>query len=163
TNNTFPHLVPDQYRKFYRVARQWDHLQDPRRTACFTVDLSPLNRGDLVLRCPACPRLNTNYLPTDIDEDKRHRYVYIQHMMYDGSFQMVRKNKEFDKYDTCLSEADDCAQMPFQNAACNNHKAADASLVRYTGLAETGIGSPLCARHSFYLPLSTVSFTKGER
>ncbi|KAF8594544.1 hypothetical protein BDV93DRAFT_458810, partial [Ceratobasidium sp. AG-I] len=35
TNNAFPHLVPDRYREFYRVARQWDHLQNLRRAACF--------------------------------------------------------------------------------------------------------------------------------
>jgi hypothetical protein len=31
TNNSFPHLVPDQYREFLRVQRQWAHVQDLKR------------------------------------------------------------------------------------------------------------------------------------
>lgn len=71
SNNAFPHLVPDRYREFSRVARQWDHLQDLRRAGVFSVDPSLSTRGDLVLRCPACPRLNVNYQISDVDADRK--------------------------------------------------------------------------------------------
>lgn len=32
------------------------------------------------------------------------RYLFTYHLSYDGSFQLVRKNKAYDKWDTCLSE-----------------------------------------------------------
>lgn len=31
-------------------------------------------------------------------------YLFSQQLSYDGSFQLVRKNKAFDQYDTCLSD-----------------------------------------------------------
>lgn len=74
SNNAFPHRVDNRYREFYRVARQWDHLQDLRRGGCFSVATGPTTRGDLALRCPACPRLNFNYVPSDVDMATRSAF-----------------------------------------------------------------------------------------
>lgn len=71
SSNAFPHLVPDRYREFSRVARQWDHLQDLRRAGVFTTAINAATRGDLALRCPACPRLDFNYTVGDIDPDRK--------------------------------------------------------------------------------------------
>ncbi|KAF8593035.1 hypothetical protein BDV93DRAFT_422934, partial [Ceratobasidium sp. AG-I] len=179
SNTVFPLRVDDRYREFGRVARQWAHLQDLKRAGQFVISEQPPVAGDLALRCPACPRLNFNYVAQDAPVERS--YLYVQHMSYDGSFQMVRKNKAFDQWDICLSEgrkyfapieqfqahlerADTkLDKFSHRNVLCNNHKAADHSLVKFSGLAETGIGSTLCARHSFCLPAATVSFTKGER
>jgi hypothetical protein len=49
-----------------------------------------------------------------------------------------------------------------KDAACNNHQAAETGWVKFGGLAETGIGSVICARHSFFMPEGTMNFTTGE-
>lgn len=53
--------------------------------------------------------------------------------------------------------------MSLQDVSCNNHKAIDVSLVAHAGLAETGMGSVSCSRHSMHMPEGSVSFLKGEQ
>lgn len=50
-----------------------------------------------------------------------------------------------------------------QDSGCNNHKAVANNWVQYEGLAETGIGATICARHSFFMPVGTVRLTRGEK
>lgn len=70
TNNVFPHLAPDRYKEFMRVQREWDYLQDLKRAGRRPTDTAPALGGDLALRCPACPRLNFNTNPEDIELGK---------------------------------------------------------------------------------------------
>lgn len=71
TRSAFPHLVPSRYREFHRVSRQWDHLHDLRRAGSFDLRVPVSPRGDLALRCPACPRININYWTADINPELR--------------------------------------------------------------------------------------------
>ncbi|KAF8596700.1 hypothetical protein BDV93DRAFT_454432, partial [Ceratobasidium sp. AG-I] len=104
-SNTFSQektCFAERYQEFGRVARQWAHLQDLKRAGHFDISEQTSSYGDLSLHCPACPRLNFNYVAQDAPVERS--YLYVQHMSYNGSFQMVRKNKAFDKWDVCLSE-----------------------------------------------------------
>lgn len=74
TSTAFPDSVPDRYREFMRVSRQWDHLQDIKRAGIRDVIFSSPYEGDLALRCPVCPRLGINYLSSDVDA--LNRYVF---------------------------------------------------------------------------------------
>jgi hypothetical protein len=68
TNSTFPKDVPDHYREFMRVARQWQWIQAVKRSGSSSTSWAssgPL-QGDLALRCPACPREGINFEHTDI-------------------------------------------------------------------------------------------------
>ncbi|KAG8713882.1 hypothetical protein FRC09_018212 [Ceratobasidium sp. 395] len=103
------------------------------------------------------------------------------HMSYDGSFQLYRKDKAYDSWDQCLTDGrmyfaqsaqyneflsnvnTDGTNATSRHSACNNHKAADNNWVKFTGVAETGVGSAICARHSCFLPLATVNFNTPER
>ncbi|KAG8701226.1 hypothetical protein FRC08_004210 [Ceratobasidium sp. 394] len=132
----------------------------------------------MVIRCPACPRDNVNYLKTDVAENTR--YAYTTHISYDGSFQLVQRQRAEDEHDTCLTGGDmffvdsqryedylaDIKDDAFRNTKisdCNNHKAAIGAWTLYEGLAVTGIGACSCARHAFYLPRGVVNYFKGER
>jgi hypothetical protein len=64
---------------------------------------------------------------------------------------------------SCNNTVTQLAHCFFQDASCNNHKAAESGWLKFAGLAETGIGSVICARHSFFMPEGTVNFTMGER
>lgn len=63
TNPCFPQQVPDRYREFMRVSRQWQHLCDLKRSGFTSIDGTSTQTGDLALRCPACPRPFYNYDP----------------------------------------------------------------------------------------------------
>jgi hypothetical protein len=59
--------APDRYREFMRAWRQWEHLQDLRRSGHDTVNTPRTSDGDLALCCPACPREKVNFLASDIN------------------------------------------------------------------------------------------------
>lgn len=63
TSPCFPTTVPDRYREFMRVAREWQFLNDLKRAGETSFSVRDNIRGDLALRCPACPRPLINYDP----------------------------------------------------------------------------------------------------
>ncbi|KAG9097442.1 hypothetical protein FS749_006276 [Ceratobasidium sp. UAMH 11750] len=174
-----PSSVPDRYREFLRTTREWQFLQDLKHAGAEDPKSSEKADGDLALRCPACPHPGENYIAEDVPQGDE--FLYMFHISYDGSFQLYCKSKSYDKWDLCLSDgrkyfADSEAYTRFlstinasqsketsRDVDCNNHKAADNTWVRFTGVDETGIGSCVCARHSFFLPRGSVNFTSGER
>ncbi|KAF8598255.1 hypothetical protein BDV93DRAFT_534391 [Ceratobasidium sp. AG-I] len=166
TNNVFPHLAPDRYKEFMRVQRQWEYLQDLKRAGRRPTERSSTLGGDLALRCPACPRMNYNTDPSDIEAGKEH--LFVQHISYDGNFQLVRKNKAFDDWDICLSEGKkyfgdrDAFQAHLATIPKEVAEKRD-KFISLEGLVESGLGSCIDARHGLFLPTGTVSFTKGER
>ncbi|KAG8706551.1 hypothetical protein FRC08_000988 [Ceratobasidium sp. 394] len=107
--------------------------------------------------------------------------MVCQKISYDGSFQLVRKNKAYDSHDLCLSDGakywveqsqykahleannDTAYQQSTQGLECNNHRAANDTWVRHTGIAESGVGTVTCARHTLYMPSGVVNYFKGER
>ncbi|QRV99059.1 hypothetical protein RhiJN_27078 [Ceratobasidium sp. AG-Ba] len=177
TNALAPDECDDRYKEFLRVSWQWQHLQDMKHAYCSTSKMR--SRGDLAIKCPACPIPGINCFPDDIDQS--NSYLYAFHIAYDGSFQLYRKNKAYNDWDLCLSDGrkyfvEENAYQRFlsssrgkdyamnaRDTACNNHKAASNEWVRLTGVAETGIGSAICARHSMFLPVGTVNFYQGEK
>ncbi|KDN41897.1 hypothetical protein RSAG8_07114, partial [Rhizoctonia solani AG-8 WAC10335] len=177
SNNILPHLQPDRLRELLRVNREWTYLQLLKHNG-MTVIL-PRELGSLALRCPACPRLGRNYAPEDVTVALR--YAFAQELSYDGSFQLIRKNKNHDAHDQSLTELllywvsqsdyarhlEDNRDTPYQQSTkgdrCNNHRAANDTWVRQSGVAETGLGAVTCARHTFYMPQGCVNYYKGER
>ncbi|QRW00966.1 hypothetical protein RhiJN_28984 [Ceratobasidium sp. AG-Ba] len=153
----------NRYREFMRVAQEWMWLQTKKRSG----SLDALTREQLLVRCPACPRLGYNFEASDVSDD--NQYLYTTHISYDGSFQLVRRQRAEDNHDTCLTERSlffvdsdsykkyltftkDDAFKNTKLSDCNNHKAAIGAWSLYEGLEVTGIGACSCARHSFYMP-----------
>ncbi|EUC61585.1 hypothetical protein RSOL_400650 [Rhizoctonia solani AG-3 Rhs1AP] len=177
TNNIEPEEHPPRLRELLRVSRQWNFLQQLKRSGQSST--APESLGCLALRCPACPRLDVNHTQDDISPSSR--YLFAQQLSYDGSFQLVRKNKAADEFDICLTDGlsywvdripylnhleaneETDYQQTTKNDSCNNHRAANDTWVRQSGVAETGVGAVTCARHTFFLPQGCVSYWKGER
>ncbi|KAG9097601.1 hypothetical protein FS749_005932 [Ceratobasidium sp. UAMH 11750] len=174
TTSTFPDSVPDRYREFMRVARQWMWLKTKQRAG----DLHTNESQALALRCPACPRIGINFIDQDVDHS--NRYQYTIHISYDGSFQLVRRLRTEDDHDICLtgdtmyfvgtesyeaylSQVGDTGCKNTKVGDCNNHKAAIGAWTLYEGLAVTGVGACSCAHHAFYMPRGVVNYYKGER
>ncbi|KAG8789237.1 hypothetical protein FRC12_013730 [Ceratobasidium sp. 428] len=177
TNNIMPSLHANRLREFLRAVRIWTHLQNLKHAGAVT-QASPQAKI-LALRCPACPRLGVNYFREDVVAGQE--FLYNQHISYDGSFQLTRKNKSYDEHDLCLSDGtmywinqtsykaylesiDDSAyKQSTRGSACSNHRAANDTWVRQIGVAESGVGGVTCGRHTFYMPSGMVNLFKGER
>lgn len=71
TNNVFPDTVPDRYREFGRVTRQWQHLSDLKHAGSHTTMPGAAARCDLSISFPACPREGVNYTAEDIQADTK--------------------------------------------------------------------------------------------
>ncbi|KDN34713.1 hypothetical protein RSAG8_12214, partial [Rhizoctonia solani AG-8 WAC10335] len=178
TNNIEPQDHPPRLRELLRVTRQWSYLQELKRTG--QTSTLPKQLGALALRCPACPRLDINFIAADLSND--YRFLFSQLLSYDGSFQLVRKNKASDNFDICLTDGlmywvdqvpysehleankeTEYAQTTANHDTCNNHRAANDTWVRQSGVAETGVGAVTCARHTVFMPQGCVNYFKGER
>jgi hypothetical protein len=61
TNPIFPQEVPDQYCEFMRASREWQWLQVVKRWGAHPNLSSGSAGGNLVLRCPTCPRDGFNF------------------------------------------------------------------------------------------------------
>ncbi|KAG9098113.1 hypothetical protein FS749_004659 [Ceratobasidium sp. UAMH 11750] len=174
TNSTLPGKVDDRYREFMRTARQWMLLQTKKRAGVRDIR----STENIAIRCPACPRAGINVQQGDVNSSNQH--LYTTHISYDGSFQLVRRQRAQDDYDICLTGGqlyfvesapyeEYLSQLKddgFKNAKvsdCNNHKAATGAWTLYEGLAVTGVGACSCARHAFYMPKGVVNYFKGER
>ncbi|EUC56773.1 hypothetical protein RSOL_196120 [Rhizoctonia solani AG-3 Rhs1AP] len=171
------HAQPARLRELLRVSRQYFTLQLLKR-AGQTVT-TPKELECLALRCPACPRLGVNYIPSDVETGLE--WLFSQLLSYDGSFQLVHKNKAYDEQDVCLTDRllyfvsqvhytahliankDTAYETTVKADRCNNHRAASDTWVRQSGVAETGLGAVTCARHTIFMPQGTVNYVKGER
>jgi hypothetical protein len=159
TNNTMPHLHHNRLREFMRASRQWMFLQDHKRSGTFRKGIH--STESIANRCPACPRLGVNYLEEDVFPGQEfvfyhrscaythwkhsYRYLYSQQLSYDGSFQLVRKNKTFDEHDICLSDGAKywVGQADYKHHLKENEDTAYAQSTRVSVLYyETNVGLP---------------------
>ncbi|QRV96937.1 hypothetical protein RhiJN_24956 [Ceratobasidium sp. AG-Ba] len=177
TNNMQPHRHVNRFREFLRAVRMWSHLQDLKRSGAASTEY--ISNYSLAIRCPACPRVGVNHEVDDVIPSQE--FLYTQQISYDGSFQLVRKNKASDEHDLCLSDGtkywvkqdayqqhliankDTAYNQSTRGTDCNNHRAANDTWTRRTGVAESGVGAVTCARHTFYMPGGVVNYYKGER
>ncbi|KAG8729266.1 hypothetical protein FRC11_009185, partial [Ceratobasidium sp. 423] len=67
TNSMDPESIPDRYREFLRVSRAFDFLTDLYTSGAKDTKAKPSTDGDLALRCPVCPRLDVNFISSDVN------------------------------------------------------------------------------------------------
>ncbi|TFY67309.1 hypothetical protein EVJ58_g1716 [Rhodofomes roseus] len=174
TNPAFPHEVPDRYREFMRVTREWALLQAKK-----TFGYGPESRGkpadgELGHFCVACPQPGVNIPEQWQDEPKR--YLYARSYVMDGNFsaeQMKMRRPENDVpimpgkmflvHDGPYQEHLKVAKDVKMTSTCNDHKAVSQANADRHKLAVTGIGATACSRHGCFVPHSVVNFQKGER
>lgn len=68
TSNAFPQSVPDRYREFMRIMREWRNLEQRKRAGTHYSKSAPIAPGGLALFCPACPQPGVN-LPDGWDTE----------------------------------------------------------------------------------------------
>ncbi|KAG2746300.1 hypothetical protein P692DRAFT_201840978 [Suillus brevipes Sb2] len=133
--------------------------------------------GELAVPCPACPQPGRNLPPGWESAPPNDRWLFALFLGIDANFQMCRRNKSSEEADPSLSTgwayfveessfkgllAKHAGQTQ-EKSSCASHNAvnlADSKNVR--GLAATGIGAVVCARHNFKRPSAVGDLQKGE-
>ncbi|KAF8997031.1 hypothetical protein BDZ89DRAFT_970727, partial [Hymenopellis radicata] len=168
--------VPDRYKSFALMSRQWSYLQRLRRSGLgHTADgIAGAKWGSTAVRCWACPWEGVN-LPEDwknASPEERLRFLFMLFLALDANFRM-RTRKKY------VILADGLGyQVPTENYVehiknyvseedvntCVGFAAIMQKDTRMsTGLRATGVGGCICARHELVRPLGIGDLMKGER
>ncbi|KAF9014806.1 hypothetical protein BDZ89DRAFT_918102, partial [Hymenopellis radicata] len=176
TNPCGTEWVPDRYKAFGLMTRQWSLLGRLRRAGLGhrKEGLATAPLGSAAVLCWACPREGVN-LPDDwrevADEDK---FLFMLYLALDANFRMrsrLRK-KSANKAYTIVGDGLGY-QVPTESymehlkhyiSTC----IAFAALMQKdtklsTGLRATGVGGCVCSRHELVRPLGIGDLLKGER
>ncbi|KAF8885532.1 hypothetical protein BD779DRAFT_1673697 [Infundibulicybe gibba] len=90
----------------------------------------------------------------------REAYLHSRFLAIDANFRLRRKDVSSDAADPSLSKG----TAPEPKSTCSRHDAVNlASSKRNGGVAATGVGAVVCARHDFRLPNSVGDLQFGER
>ncbi|KII87556.1 hypothetical protein PLICRDRAFT_55487 [Plicaturopsis crispa FD-325 SS-3] len=133
TSSAFPFTVPDRYREFNRVVRQYESLLSLLKHGFGHTDQAP-GPGQLAFFCAACPQPGVN-LP-DNWRDNADQYKYRRTVVLDGNMKCVLEKPKRPEDDVHLTdgEAFFTKREPYQEhlkialhikgqERCNNHTA----------------------------------------
>ncbi|KAK0505439.1 hypothetical protein EDD18DRAFT_1344252 [Armillaria luteobubalina] len=178
TDNTGVYHCPNLYQVFLRIVREWRHVRmlKHHRRGNDPSGSKGMKVGDCVVHCLACPRPGVNMVPKRVKEDE---WVDVLFICGDANFRLSRFNvssilrdprlnkgysyfveeEEFTKH-LALHEG----SMPEEANTCNNHDAIKLATMRGgKGMATSGIGGAICARHECRRASSIVDLKKGEQ
>ncbi|KAJ7017744.1 hypothetical protein C8F04DRAFT_1214941 [Mycena alexandri] len=167
TAKTGLHWVPDRYKAFLRMSRQYAFLQRLRRAArCHdprgVVATKP---GECMVNCWSCPFRGRNIPPDWESVSPKHRsqsnnpnsrYLFRLILAMDANFKMKNRIR--------AREHDDPSLGPGWGATCIAFAALTQKDTRNTtGLRVSGVGGVVCARHECMRPNGLGDLQKGER
>ncbi|KIK33966.1 hypothetical protein CY34DRAFT_98770, partial [Suillus luteus UH-Slu-Lm8-n1] len=180
SDNTGTSPIKDRYSAFLRMMREWRHILQLMRAGRGhdPNGIKATPDGGCVVPCPACPHPGINIpngwenLPPDI------RWRYALFLAIDANFRLKRKAISTDDRDPSLNSGwayfvEERAYKDFlsertterqERSTCVSHNAVNSADTKASrGLAATGVGSVVCARHEMRLPNSVGDLQKGEK
>ncbi|KAG2358630.1 hypothetical protein BDR07DRAFT_1452640 [Suillus spraguei] len=180
SDNTGIEPIKDRYRVFLRIVRQWRNLTSLKRSGRGhdPAGVDATQQGQLAVPCPACPQLGKN-VPEDLAHvSSNEQWLYSLFLAIDANFRLKRRLVSNDikdpglspgwgyfveegQYKTYLRNHADVTQ---EKSMCISHNAinmADTKLSK--GLAATGVGSVVCARHDMRLANGVGDLQRGEK
>ncbi|KAJ7049774.1 hypothetical protein C8F01DRAFT_1264802 [Mycena amicta] len=176
---TFTEEVPDRYKAFGRMSRQFDHLKRGKRSgrASEVGGIASTPPGALAVRCWACPDPVRN-LPVGWDKvAPENEFLYALILALDANFRLKNRIRANERYDPALGDG---LSYFVESSAYKQHLRhyvvvvdvstciAFAALMQKetrltTGLRVSGVGGCVCARHGVVRPLGLGDLQKGER
>ncbi|KAJ7863700.1 hypothetical protein B0H13DRAFT_2354000 [Mycena leptocephala] len=157
--------LPDRYKAFGRMSRQYAFLQRARRSGrahdAAGVDATKL--GEMMVICWACPYDGRNIPPDWRDVDPKYRFLYMLILALDANFKLKNRIRAHERYDPSLGPGWGAFVEPaaykehLKNYVGENDIStciAFAALLqkdtRLTmGLRASGVGGCVCARHEY--------------
>ncbi|KAJ6515153.1 hypothetical protein C8R47DRAFT_961598 [Mycena vitilis] len=166
--------LPDCYKAFGRMCRQWAFLQRARRAgrAYDPEGLVATKAGELVPACWPCPHEGRN-LPINWRlVESQYRYLYRLILALDANFKLknrIRKNEHPDPslgpgWGAFVEPARYKKHLRKYISTCIAFAALTQKETRNTaGLRVSGVGGCVCARHECIRPNGMGDLQKGER
>ncbi|KAJ7917013.1 hypothetical protein B0H13DRAFT_2231523 [Mycena leptocephala] len=171
--------VPDCYKAFLRMTRQWAFLQRLRRTrrGHDPEGLSATKAGESMVICWACPYDGRNLPSGWRDVEEKSRYIYKLILAIDANFKMKNRIRVNERYDPSLGPGWGAFVEPTgyrshlkkyiaekDISTCIAFAALTQKETRNTaGLRVSGVGGCVCARHECMRPNGLGDLQKGER
>ncbi|KAF9503292.1 hypothetical protein BS47DRAFT_1374483 [Hydnum rufescens UP504] len=151
TDNTGLVPVPNKYKSFCQMVREWRHLKMLKRAGHGNDPSSVLGTasGELAVICPACPEPGVNLPEEWMNTPEEERFLYDGIYAIDANFCL--KNHARSSVDPGLGTG----WAYFRSFVCLSISPQISSL--------TGIGAVVCARHGLLRPNGIGDLQKGER
>ncbi|KAJ7470051.1 hypothetical protein B0H11DRAFT_1730903 [Mycena galericulata] len=171
--------VPDRYKAFSRMSRQFAFLQQAKRAGCAQEDdgLATTKPGGMAVLCWTCPHDGKNLPDGWKNVDAKYRFLYMLLLALDANFRLKNRLRANEHQDPSLGSG---MSYFVESAAYKEHLRkyvaekdvssciAFAALLQKetrltTGLRVSGVGGCVCARHGVVRPLGLGDLQKGER
>ncbi|KAF8122736.1 hypothetical protein K438DRAFT_1603507 [Mycena galopus ATCC 62051] len=173
--------VPDRYKAFGRMSRQYAFLQRAKRAGCgHTSDgLDRAELGSLAVLCWACPHDKKNLPEEWRDVEPKYRFLYALLLAMDANFRLKNRLRANEHQDPLLGSGlgyfveekaykahvkNYVAERDVRVSSCIAFAALMQKKTRMTsGLRCSGVGGCVCARHGVVRPQGLGDLQKGER
>ncbi|KAJ7050759.1 hypothetical protein C8F01DRAFT_1000163 [Mycena amicta] len=179
TDATFTEKVPDRYKAFGRMTRQYDFLIRAKRSGRAYVDdgIATTPPGGLAVACWACPDPARN-LPQGWDKvPADQEFLYSLILALDANFRLKNRIRANERPDPSLgSGLSYFVELDAYKEHLRHYVAEEdistciafAALMQKetrltTGLRVSGVGGCVCARHGVVRPMGLGDLQKGER
>ncbi|KAH7904941.1 hypothetical protein BJ138DRAFT_1118936 [Hygrophoropsis aurantiaca] len=170
--------VPDRYKGFSRIFRQWAFLKETKRAgrAHDCTGPSGTKRGECAVLCWACPHDGINLPSNWRDVDPKYMFLYSLILAMDANFRLKSRLRAIAPDPAlCPGSSYLVDEGPYA-AHLRNYVAesdissciAFAALTQKetrltTGLRSSGVAACICARHEVVRPCGVGDLQKGER
>ncbi|KAK7019477.1 CxC2 domain-containing protein [Favolaschia claudopus] len=179
TNPSGVDSVPDRYRAFGRMSRQFSFLGRLKRSgrAHNPGGVESTGKGECAVRCWACPQEGVNLPEGWKDVAPEFQFLFMLILAVDANFRMRNRLRANAHYDPPLGSG--WGYMQEANAykrfllnatpekdisTCVAFAALAQKETRLTtGLRASGLGGVVCARHELIRPQGLGDLQKGER
>ncbi|KAJ7817577.1 hypothetical protein B0H13DRAFT_1662585 [Mycena leptocephala] len=171
--------LPDRYKAFSRMTRQYAFLQRAWRAgrAHDPAGIEATKLGELTVVCWACPHDGRNLPPEWRDVDPKYRFLYMLLLAVDANFKLKNRLRSNERSDPSLGPGWGAFVEPneYKEHLRNYVGETDistciafAALLQKdsrltTGLRTSGVGGCVCARHECVRPNGLGDLQKGER
>ncbi|KAJ6465540.1 hypothetical protein C8R47DRAFT_1235772 [Mycena vitilis] len=171
--------VPERYKQFGRMARQWAFVKRARRSgrghAPDGIDKTKL--GECAVDCWACPHEGRNLPENWRDVDPKYQFLFMLLLAVDANFRLKNRMRTNEIEDPSLGPGwgywvDERPYKEHIKKYVNEKDVstciAFAALLQKdtrltTGLRVSGVGGCVCARHECVRPNGLGDLQKGER
>ncbi|TDL16540.1 hypothetical protein BD410DRAFT_816721 [Rickenella mellea] len=178
TDGSGVRVTPDRYKKGMFCVRVWRHLHMLKRSGRGhdPGGIKNTKQGECAVECPACPHPGRNLPDGWQQAPENESWMYMLILAVDANFRLKLKDRgikdpelgsgwayfvETKKYQEVLDATPDA---PVMNECQSNLHAVDHANTRFQkGYVTTGVGSVVCARHSFVRKNGVTDLQKGEK
>ncbi|KAG2037090.1 hypothetical protein BDR03DRAFT_934153 [Suillus americanus] len=179
SDNTGVKSIKDRYSVFLRMMAEWRNLKALKRAGRGhdPAGVSATKEGEIVVLCPACPHPGKNVPETLEDVSPGNRWIYSLFLAIDANFRLKQRLVSSDDRDPGLSQGwgyfvkesnykaylQENASLAQEKSNCVSHNAVNMADTKSSkGLAATGVGTVVCARHDMRLANGVGDLQKGK-